>query len=71
MTRWKYVAIAVPCILATMFIDVIAKLGYLGDASATFDVFANIALLIPGIWALVAAGRADENDDLASSDDDY
>jgi hypothetical protein len=71
MARWKFVVIAAPCIVGTIFVDVIAKLGYLGDSSAVFDVFANIALLVPAGWAMYKAGQADEQDDLASADDDY
>ena len=68
---WPYRIAATVLLLATLAIDLVAKLGPLGAWSAVFDVCRNVLLIAGGITAIVMGERRDQAAEKADTDNDY
>lgn len=68
---WPYRITAVLLLAATVAVDVVAKLGPLGQWSAAVDVTVNIVLIICAIAAIVIGERKDRAASRADLDNDY
>ena len=67
----RYTLTAALLLLATFFMDVIAKVGTLGGWSAVVDVIVNVFLVAAAIVALVIGAKKDRQFLRSSPDNDY
>jgi hypothetical protein len=68
---WPYRTAAVLLITAAFAVDIVAKLGPLGDWSATLDVSLNLLLILAAIAAIVIGERKDQSAQQSDPDNDY
>jgi hypothetical protein len=68
---WPYRIAAGILLIATLAVDLLAKLGPLGAWSAAFDVTVNVLLIAGGITAVVIGERRDQAAAKTEPDNDY
>ena len=71
MVKRRYALGVVLCLLATLAVDITAKLDHLKGWSAAIDIAANLLLIALAVTMFVFGIRADRKAQANSKDNDY